>query len=77
MQENFELRDYDEKLAHTFLEEYLAGEGYSFETIGALPPERLRKIMIRASVYTSMRLAEIEDRAQLVSSLHHATDTHS
>lgn len=74
MQEQFVLEDQQEKLAHSFLEEYLHSAGYTFDTIGELPPERLKQVMIKASVYVSAKLAEIEGRAQIVQSLHHATE---
>jgi hypothetical protein len=74
METQFEIKDQQEKLAHTFIEEYLHREGYSLKTLGALPPEQIRQLMVRASVYASVRLAEIEDRAQLVESLHHTTE---
>lgn len=75
MDEKFVLRDQQEMLAYSFLEEYLHREGYSFETLGSLPAERVKPLMIKASVYASTKLAEIEDRAQLVTSLHHATES--
>ena len=75
MDVQFILRDQQEELAHSFVEEYLQREGYSFETLGTLPVERIRRVMIQASIYASTRLAEIEDRAQLVTSLHHVTES--
>lgn len=75
MPNEFVLQDQQEKLAHSIIEEYLRHEGYSFETIHTLPPEQLKQLMTKASIYTSLKLAEIEDRAQLVTSLHHATES--
>jgi hypothetical protein len=71
MEPHFEMKDQQEKLAHTFIEEYLHREGYSLKTIGTLPPEKIKQLMVRASIDASVRLAEIEDRAQLVDNLHH------
>jgi hypothetical protein len=75
MPNKFELQDQQEKLAHSFIEEYLQREGYSFETIGTLPSEQIKQLMTKASIYASTKLAEIEDRAQLVTELHHATES--
>lgn len=76
MQEKFILEDRQEKLAHSLIEEFLKREGYSFHTLNTLSPERLKQLMTRASLYVSTHLAEIDDRAQLVTGLHHATDSH-
>lgn len=74
MDDKFVLRDQQELLALSFIEEYLRREGYSFEMLGTPPSERAKALMVKASIYASTRLAEIEDRAQLVTSLHHATE---
>lgn len=74
MQEKFVLQDRQEKLAHFYVEEYLATQGVSFETLFTLPVERARKLMVEASIYASVKLAELEGRAEMVTSLHHATD---
>lgn len=75
MEENFELRDQQEKLAHAFIEEYLRGAGYSLKALGTLPPEQVRQLMAKASVFASTKLAEIEDRAHMMTSIHHATES--
>lgn len=72
MEEGFVLADRQEKLAHAFIEEYLSGEGYALSTLHELPPDKARALMVKASVYSSIRLAEIEERARLVESWHHA-----
>jgi hypothetical protein len=69
------LRDHQEKLAHAFIEEFLASQGYSMETMGQLPKDEVRQLMVRASIYASTKLALIEDRAELVTSLRHATES--
>jgi len=75
MQEKFVLRDRQEKLAHFYVEEYLATQGVSFETLFTLPIEQTRKLMVQASIYASVKLAELDDRAEMVTSLHHVTDS--
>ncbi|MCC7164124.1 MAG: hypothetical protein IT331_16640 [Anaerolineae bacterium] len=75
MQEEFVLKDKQEKLAHTFIEEYLHNRGQSFETLRTLPPEDAKQLMIKASIHASLKLAEIEERAQMVTELRHATES--
>lgn len=75
MDEQFMLRDREEQLAHAFIEEYLRREGYSFEMLGSLPPERVTPLMVKASVYASTKLTEIQGRADMVTSLHHVTES--
>jgi hypothetical protein len=75
MEKGFALRDPEEKLAHSLIEEYLRREGYSFEMLGTLPAERITPLMVKACVYASNKLAEIQTRADLVSKLHHVTES--
>lgn len=75
MEEYFELQDQQEKLAHAFIEEYLRGEGYSLKALGTLSPERVRQLMVKAAVYASTKLAEIGDRAHMMTSIHHGTES--
>jgi hypothetical protein len=75
MEQELLLRDRGEQLAHSLIEEFLQREGCSFEMLHTLPPERVKALMIRASVYASTKLAEIQNRADLVTSLHHVTES--
>ncbi len=72
MQEKFVIQDRQEQLAHSFIEEYLRAHGSSFHSLGELPPERSKELMIQASVYASVKLAEIDERALVVEGIHHA-----
>lgn len=74
MQDTFVIQDQEEKLAHSLIEEYLRSAGYSFDTIGQLPPEQLKELMVKASVHASIKLAEIDERARVVTSLHHTSE---
>lgn len=74
MESEFALHDQQEKLAHAFLEEFLRGAGFSFDTLGQLPAPIAKALMVKASVYASVKLTEIEDRAQMMHSLHHVTE---
>lgn len=75
MVENFVIQDRQEKLAHSLIEEFLQKSGYSFETVGQLPPDQVRQLMVKASVYVSTRLAEVEGREEVVTGIHHATES--
>jgi hypothetical protein len=74
MQEKFVIQDRQEKLAHAFIEEYLHSQGTSLHALCELPPERSKELMVHASVYASVRLAEIDERARVMEGIHHATD---
>jgi hypothetical protein len=74
MSENFVIQDRQEKLAHSLIEEFLHRMGYSLETISQLPPEEVKQLMIKASIYVSTRLAEVEGREEVVTGIHHATE---
>lgn len=67
---NFVLEDKTAELARSFIEERLKGQGYSLKTICDLPEEEAKRVMIDASVYASVKLAEVEDKAHFVRSLH-------
>ena len=67
---DFVLEDKQAELARTFIEERLQSQGYSFKTICDLPPDVARRVMIDASVYASVKMAEVEDKAHFVHSLH-------
>lgn len=74
MDTQFVLEDQQAKLARSFIEEYLHSAGYSFHELGILPSEQVKQLMLKASIYASVKLAEIDDRSEIVRSLHHATD---
>jgi hypothetical protein len=73
--ENLVLEDQQARLARTFLDEYLHHKGLDFQQLAELPAQTRKQVMIEASVYASVKLAEIEDRAQLVRSLHHTVES--
>lgn len=68
----FVLEDKQAELARSFIEERLKSQGYSLKTLCELPPEEAKRIMIDASVYASVKLAEVEDKAHFVHSIHGA-----
>lgn len=58
------------KLERMYLEEYLRGKGFTWLGLLALPPEEARRLRLEASVWASLKLAEVETRAHLVRDLH-------
>lgn len=68
--DSFVLEDKQADLARSLIEERLQSLGYSLNTICELPPEEAKRIMIDASVYASVKLAEVEDKAHFVHSIH-------
>ena len=67
---SFVIQDKQAELARNFIEERLKSQGYSLKTICDLPEEEAKRIMIDASIYASVKLAEVEDKAHFVRSLH-------
>lgn len=57
-------------LEKALIEEYLKEQGYSLEDLKKLPKEAAEKLMKEASQYASLKMEEIEARAQLVKELH-------
>ena len=52
------------------IEEYLHGRGYTLRSVRALPETERRPLLAAAAEHASLRLAEIDARAQLLDSLH-------
>lgn len=57
------------RLERTYIEAYLARYGYIDQELKALPEAEARTLRIRACVYASCRMAEIEARASLMQKL--------
>ncbi|RIK40552.1 MAG: hypothetical protein DCC55_14605 [Chloroflexi bacterium] len=53
-----------------YIAEYLKAKGYSLAEIANLPAERAKALLEAASLYASLRLAELETGAALVDKLH-------
>jgi hypothetical protein len=62
----FVMEDKQAELARSFIEERLRSQGYSLKTICELPEEEAKRIMVDASVYASVKLAEVEGKARFV-----------
>lgn len=67
------MQDPDARLARMFLEEYLRTKGHTLDSLFRLPQPEAKQIMIEASTYASVKLAEISDKAELVHQLHGAS----
>lgn len=57
-------------LAEELLKSYLAGKGYTLEKVHELPPMIRVNLMTAASIYVSLKLAEIESRSRLKQKIH-------
>ena len=66
MDEKFVMEDKKANLAKSFIEQRLRSQGYTLDSLCQLPPEQAKKIMVDASIYASLKLAEVENTAHLV-----------
>jgi hypothetical protein len=64
-------RDLLAPLEQAFITEFLERRGLSRASLQALPEADAHEILIQASAYASVRLAEVESRAHYVHDLHH------
>jgi hypothetical protein len=58
-------------LEKLFFEEYLKEKGLTLEKLRQLPPAEAQKYMREASLYASLKLAEVESRARFHHEIHH------
>ncbi|MSP14102.1 MAG: hypothetical protein EXR62_14245 [Chloroflexi bacterium] len=64
------LEEQNAKLGRMFIEEYLMQKSLTWDIVKHLPEEEAKSIMVDASTYASIKLAEVEDRARLIHKLH-------
>jgi hypothetical protein len=64
------LEDPQAQLERAFIEEYLQQRGCSLATLSSKPPAERQELMIHATQYADMRLAEIDARAAYVQQIH-------
>lgn len=69
------MQDPQEKLARMYVEEFLRGKGYTFDSIRAMPEEIAKKVMAEASTYAACKLAEVERRAHIMEEIHGVSQT--
>jgi hypothetical protein len=60
-------------LERKYIEEYLTEKGYCLSNLQALPEREARRLMREACRYASLKLAEVESRAQLRKEIHYPT----
>jgi hypothetical protein len=58
-------------LEQKLIEEYLSEKGYHLSDLQALPEREARRLMREACRYASLKLAEVESRAQLRKEIHY------
>ncbi len=58
-------------LEHMIIEAYLAGKNVKLEDLKNLPPEEAQRLMKEACSYASMKLAEVESKAQFRREIHY------
>ena len=58
------------KLERMYLEEYLRGKGTSLHEVRFLPDYERQQLMTEACLYASIRLTQIEQRAEFIRSIH-------
>jgi hypothetical protein len=58
-------------LERMLLEAFLEGKGYTMESLKNLPPEQVQQLMKEACAYASMKLAEVESKAQFRREIHY------
>ena len=57
-------------LARLYVEEFLRSKRLTTETVRDLPPETARRMMVEASTYAALKLAEMEKKSQMAHELH-------
>ena len=58
-------------LEKMLIEAFLEGKGYSLEALKQLPAEIAHQLMREACSYASMKLAEVESKAQFRQEIHY------
>ncbi len=66
------MEDPQAKLSKMYIDEYLRRKGFSWEQVCKMSEEQAKKIMVEASTYAAMKLAEVETRARIVGDMHDA-----
>jgi hypothetical protein len=58
------------RLERALIEEFLKDRGCDLSTVDLRPPGERRELLVQASLYAAVRLAEIDARATYVHDLH-------
>ncbi len=64
------MEEQEAALERVYIEAYLQGKGYSLHTLRELPEGEAIRLLAEASGYASLKLAEVEIRAQFMHDIH-------
>jgi hypothetical protein len=64
------LQDPQARLAESYVTEFLREKGLTAESLRELSAERVRQIMVEASTYAALKLAEVETKSRMAQDLH-------
>ena len=64
------MEDPQRGLAQFYVEQYLRGKGLTTQALHDLPEEQVKQLMVEASTYAALKLAEVETRAHIVDDMH-------
>jgi len=64
------MQDPQAQLAKMYVEEFLRSKGLTVEMVHDLPSETARQIMVEASTYAALKLAEVENKSQVIQDMH-------
>ncbi len=57
-------------LARFYVEQYLRSKSFTTKNLHDLPEDQVRRLMVEASTYAALKLAEVETRAHMVGDIH-------
>ncbi len=66
------MEHHQDKLGKMYIEEYLRQKGLTWQQVHKMPEAQAKKIMVEASTYAALKLAEVETRARAVGNMHDA-----
>lgn len=64
------MEDPEAKLAMVYIDEYLHSRGHTLESICTLPKEQAKQLMIEASTYAAIKLADVDTKAHMIKEIH-------
>ncbi len=64
------MEDRQTQLSRMYLEEYLRSKGHTWQSVRELPEAAGKQILIEASTYVAIKLAEVEARAHVEREIH-------
>jgi|OpeIllAssembly_1097287.scaffolds.fasta_scaffold10422_3 hypothetical protein len=72
MSEDYKVRmdDPEAKLAMVYIDEYLRGKGQTLESICNLPKDQAKQLMIEASTYAAIKLADVDTKSRMIKDIH-------